>query len=1220
MSHTSELSKRLKNSILFTYLSIFIKPIVVGICIISFVLGGLQFTKPNIQVKADPITPICGNNAIKTNPTFTYNQTSTLVGNKLYVSDETKISVIDVTTNSILTTIQTGNRSFKMILSGNKLFVFLSGNQYNDSLTIIDITTDTILINSMIMTGSYTQELVGDKIYIGNFSGSITVFDTVSNSISSTIPFPGNPSIFANYNGKLYIKSNSSYYIYVLDTATNTLSLPIYHPWSPQSFSVVGNKMYLANSDYASVTVLDLTTNTWIQSIPVGSTQRISYAIGNTVYIIEGFNVTNLTIIDGLTGTLQSTTQLQTGAYVNNLQNINGNILITNFYNQSIDILDLATKQIRKQMSLPYYPYNYISVDNKLYVNSGNNVYILDMNTEALIQLCPTFGIASLISGNVGSNFPSVLLNGNDSPNNTLATLTLAGSSAVIRGLILNNQFVPDSNQVIPSDATIGNSTGTLSATGYTSIIVLTSFSPLPTFGSLARQINGFIGSQFPTIQLSGSTIANNTQATFTITQTGAIISGIIQGQSFVPNAGSIISPQTIVGTSNAVLSIVNVPSLNAVINFALSPLTIEIPTIINQNNYSNFQITGNCSSGINVNISINLTNENITTMCQSSGTFFATPQITIYNAYVGCGVNYYDSCNYIATASQNINGSSIIVTKNTILNNSIYNYLYSNYEINYNGSNYIYNNQSLLNLYCGDAQSISISTNISNNFTQTCENNSYITLNNLPTPLPNGLLNISISAIDLSGNTQQNNYSYYVCNDPAFINNTQQTFFSFGTIRASAQTAPTCTGASCDLPQVITGALDYLFSPILASAQTNSAADCGVIYTESSTSSSRLSSSSTNFSISQSSIINSSSLLSSSVSEISSLDSSKELEASSSSQIANSSTQSSASELHSASQSSQASIETSSSMSNSTSRSQIEISSVTISSILESSSLFNSSSIIINNSSISSLTDSDNDGVPDNIEQSTPNNGDGNNDQIPDYIQPNTASIKEPNSDHSVTIVVVPGDVTCNSIVKAKIVKEIQNFTVDPDYDYPAGFVNFEADCAGRLDVKIYWYGLDQTKTYINRKYNATLGTYKNIENLRQQIEEINSVKVLTFEYSIVDNGELDENPVVGKIKDPIGPGIQIANTGGVITINAQSSVIVRQNSIKASEQPIQTPLQSQTNIDKSSSKVLPDIKPTLETIRTGGNNSQNNLLGITLILLGFLLLISRFTEQQTR
>ena len=123
-----------------------------------------------------------------------------------------------------------------------------------------------------------------------------------------------------------------------------------------------------------------------------------------------------------------------------------------------------------------------------------------------------------------------------------------------------------------------------------------------------------------------------------------------------------------------------------------------------------------------------------------------------------------------------------------------------------------------------------------------------------------------------------------------------------------------------------------------------------------------------------------------------------------------------------------------------------------------------------------------------------------------------------------------------------------------------------------------------------------------------------------MSFEYSIVDNGELDENPIVGKIKDPIGPGIQIANTGGVITINTQSSETVSQNSIKPSNQPTQTESHIQTNTDKSSYQESPEIKITLETVRTGGYSSQDNLLGITLILLGFLLLINRFTEQQIR
>ena len=1163
-------------------------------------------------------------------------------------------------------------------------------------------------------TGNGPFDITIDKL------GNIYTGNTTGNTVTK-ITLGGVSSVFGTTGGAPRgIQVDSNFNVYVSNAIDNNVT-----KITPDGTSIIlgstgifPNKLKvdsLGNVYTANVTSKNITkiTPNGISST-FGTTgdspNDLIFDQENNLYTVNiySFNITKIKP-DGSSSTIATTS----GYPLYMTSDDVGNLYVTN---QSADVIDKFTKTLTTGVK---------SLNGK--VNNAST----STDNSVNFNLLPSLGSYNqVLSGIIGQPFPSIHLNNNTVPNNTNATFVPQGSSSTIRGKILNNQFVPDPNQFIPSDATIGSSTATLSAVGFTSIIVATNFSLTPTFGS-ASPITGTIGSAFPNIQLSGSNLANNTPATFTITDTGSIIYGTIQGQSFIPDAGSIIPLISPTFLTSGTLSASNTPSLyisidftiplisgtfqqpnsnfisydnthDAIANFTvifdrninvdsftasdisfgffqgcsvvlISPyysqtssnkfdvtlncgrnpindnalvypqigagsvtdgslnngfisnrgstlrltynsaaqVTIDVPAIINQNNYSNFRITGNCIFGSDVNIFINLTGENIVTQCQNSGTYSTNPQIIIYNSYFGCGVNYYDSCNYIASANQLINGNTVGSTDYGLFDNSIGNSAAANYQVNINGENYIYNNQAQVSLYCSDAQNVIVSSNLTSNFTQVCGANSNNVLNNLPSPLPNGQINITLNTTDIAGNTSQILYSAIVCNDPYYNYSAPLTFFDLGAIRASAQSLPTCTGASCDIiPQQYNILQDLLFSPISASAQTNSAADCGVIYSSSSSSSSsQLNSSNVSSIIMESSLTNSSSLTSSSPIEVSS---------SNSSQSSQNSSEIDSFSSTSSTILSQSSVSLSS-ISNSSSTNLIPSSSSQISTNSTTSISSIANSFILNTSSISSLTDGDNDGVPDYIEQSAPNNGDGNNDEIPDYTQPNIASIKEPNSDLSVTIVVTPGDGSCNSIAKAEIVKEIQNLVLDPEYEYPAGFANFEADCAGRLDVKIYWYGLDQTKTYVNRKYNPTLGIYKNIENLRQQIEEINSVKVLTFEYSIVDNGELDENPIVGKIKDPIGPGIQIANTGGVITINTQSSKTISQNSIKPSDQPIQTLLQSQTDIDKISSKALPEIKPTLETIRTGGNGSQDNLLGIILILLGFLLLTSRFTEQQT-
>ena len=189
---------------------------------------------------------------------------------------------------------------------------------------------------------------------------------------------------------------------------------------------------------------------------------------------------------------------------------------------------------------------------------------------------------------------------------------------------------------------------------------------------------------------------------------------------------------------------------------------------------------------------------------------------------------------------------------------------------------------------------------------------------------------------------------------------------------------------------------------------------------------------------------------------------------------------------------------------------------------------------------------------------------------------------------------------------------KEVENNISDPDYQYPAGFVNFEAICAGSLRVTIYWYGLDTSKTYTNRKYNITNSTYKQIGNLTQKIKTINDQKVLTFEYQIDDNDTLDEDNRVGFIKDPIGPALAVTNnSGGVIAINAQSSSATLLPS-KIQNDIANSTIQSISNSITAPEEVLTqsDLNSTnLSTIRTGASE-YDYILGLILIILGITIL----------
>jgi hypothetical protein len=305
------------------------------------------------------------------------------------------------------------------------------------------------------------------------------------------------------------------------------------------------------------------------------------------------------------------------------------------------------------------------------------------------------------------------------------------------------------------------------------------------------------------------------------------------------------------------------------------------------------------------------------------------------------------------------------------------------------------------------------------------------------------------------------------------------------------------------------------------------------------------------------------------------------------------------------------------SSTSSSSSSSSIPASIPAISSTTSSSSssTFNSSLTII-----SSIID-DNDGVAPIIESAAPNNGDANKDTFADAMQNNVASLPDISNSDYVAVSLLPSS-DCQTLSNISVNTEVQNGSDDLGYDYPVGFVNFNAPCATSVKVKMYWYGLDTTKTYINRKFRANGSSYELVgNNIVSAVENVDGVDVWTYTYEVFDNQEGDEDPTVGNIIDPIGPAIQVVNSninsGGIITIGTNSiTSIVNSSSQIASVELTNSVSSSIIEKNLSNADEIKLDSKNISTIRTGGDS--NDLLALIMILLGVGLAASIMDKQK--
>lgn len=180
-----------------------------------------------------------------------------------------------------------------------------------------------------------------------------------------------------------------------------------------------------------------------------------------------------------------------------------------------------------------------------------------------------------------------------------------------------------------------------------------------------------------------------------------------------------------------------------------------------------------------------------------------------------------------------------------------------------------------------------------------------------------------------------------------------------------------------------------------------------------------------------------------------------------------------------------------------------------------------------------------DGDGVPAEMEQAAPNNGDGNNDGAQDSEQGNVSSFIDTKTNKYVTVAL---NEQC-ALSNVSSAAEDGNWKKDDVYTYTSGFVNFTADCGDDgfvATVSVYYYDTNKDGLTV-RKYNPTPQTYTSVADVTDvslDQQTIGGQSVAVASYQITDGGDLDTNGQVdGVIVDPVALGSEqsAASSGGL-------------------------------------------------------------------------------------
>ena len=173
------------------------------------------------------------------------------------------------------------------------------------------------------------------------------------------------------------------------------------------------------------------------------------------------------------------------------------------------------------------------------------------------------------------------------------------------------------------------------------------------------------------------------------------------------------------------------------------------------------------------------------------------------------------------------------------------------------------------------------------------------------------------------------------------------------------------------------------------------------------------------------------------------------------------------------------------------------------------------------------SFTTLDGTGVPPDVQDAGPNNGDGNGDGTTDSTQTTVASLPAVTGEGYLTVEITD----CDQIEQVAAYTYDSVGINDPGHSYPFGLVGFEIPCSSAT-VRIYYHGAANLDGYIYRKYGPTpanWGTSRwyTMTGVTFSTKGIGEQTVPYVEFDLAESGLGDDTNGDSTIIDKGGPGL---------------------------------------------------------------------------------------------
>lgn len=328
--------------------------------------------------------------------------------NRVYVATQGIISVIDGSTNSLMTTVKAGMIPEYIAVNPNTNMIYEADGATN-SIFVMNGSNNSIVSN--VSVGTMPVHVVvnpnTNRIYVVNNSNSVSVIDGATNEVIDTISVGSRPTRAAvnTATNLIYIINQGDNTVSVIDGFTDKVVRTVAVGNNPyrEVVDAATNKIYVTNQNSNYLSVIDGVTNN-VTSVNIGSGQMQLdiNSITDQIYAVTPDNMA-ISVLDGATNTLVASISIGgniIGPRVNSSTNL---IYVPNSLGNCVSIINGYTNSVEAIVPLGNTPSAALvdPISNHIYVcnESDRSVSIFMDNSSTATSTSVTSSLNPSTAG-----------------------------------------------------------------------------------------------------------------------------------------------------------------------------------------------------------------------------------------------------------------------------------------------------------------------------------------------------------------------------------------------------------------------------------------------------------------------------------------------------------------------------------------------------------------------------------------------------------------------------------------------------------------------------------------------------------------------------------------------------------------------------------------------------------------------------------------------------